>query len=49
MPFSTQMIDEFDHPKSNLLSRVRPGCSPAAKNISLQKTLCSVCLYSTRR
>jgi len=40
--------DGSDHPKSNLLSRVRPGRSPAAKSISLQKTLCSVgLLYKT--
>jgi len=41
--------DGSDHPKLNLLGRVRPGRSPAAKSISLQKkTLCSVgLLYKT--
>jgi len=40
--------DGSDHPKSNLLGCVRPGRSPAAKSISLQKTLCSVgLLYKT--
>ena len=29
--------DGSDHPKSNLLGRVRPGRSPVAKSISLQK------------
>jgi len=29
--------DGSDHPKLNLLGRVRPGRSPAAKSISLQK------------
>jgi len=40
--------DGSDHPKSNLLGRIRPGRSPAAKSISLQKTLFSVgLLYKT--
>jgi len=40
--------DGSDHPKSNLVGRVRPGRSPAAKSISLQKTLSSVgLLYKT--
>ena len=30
--------DGSDHPKSNLVGRVRPGRSPAAKSISLQKS-----------
>jgi len=34
--------DGSDHSKSNLLGRVRPGRSPAAKSISLQKKRCVV-------